>query len=692
MHPTVFLQDLAYVLGIAAVTTVVFQRLRQPVVLGYLLAGLIVGPHLEFSPVADAETIRELSELGVILLMFSLGLEFSLRRIVRLGGTVALVAAVEIGLMLTLGYLTAQLLGWSSFDSLVGAFLVAISSTMIIARAFQDRKVEGRLAELVFGVLIMEDLVAILLIAALAAIAGGNGLDAATLGRVGLRLLAFLAGMMALGLLVVPRLMRTIVRLRRPETTLVASVGLSFAAALLAQQAGYSVALGAFLAGSLVAESGTAHQVEALVRPVRDMFAAIFFVAVGMLIDPAMFLEYWPAIAAFTAVVLVGKVTGVSIGAFIAGNGVRTSVRAGMSMAQIGEFSFIIAALAMQLGAASEFLYPVAVAVSVLTAYLTPWMIRGAEPLALYVDRRLPRAIQTFVSLYGSWIEQLRSGRQPVARERRWVRLLALDAVLLAGLIIGVAVNRDRLVEVLRELLPLDPDAARTVVLLVAAAAALPFAIGIVGLARRLGQAMAERILPPAARGVDYALAPRRALMVTLQIAVVLVVGLPMVAVTQPFLPPYRGPAVVLAIVLVLGVAFWRSATNLQGHMRAGAQLIVEALAPSRKGPRDAYGELHRLEEVQHLLPGLGTLVPVRVGSADGCANQSLASLNLRGRTGATAVALLRGDERIVFPTAREILRPGDVLALSGSREAIQAATALLHSPAERPEPTPTPA
>jgi CPA2 family monovalent cation:H+ antiporter-2 len=676
-----FLKDLAVVLGVAAVTTVVFQRLRLPVVLGYLLAGLVVGPHVPFTLVAEVTTVRTLAELGVVLLMFSLGLEFSLRKLVRLGPRVALVAVLEVGLVLTLGYIAGQLLGWSPLTSAFAGAVVAISSTMVVARVLAEERAEAPLRDLVFGVLVVEDLVAILLIAALTALTYEGTLSAARVLSTGGRLLAFLAGSFAMGLLVVPPSMRAIARLRSPETTLVASIGFCFTGALVALWAGYSVALGAFLAGSLVAESGAARQVAQLVRPVRDMFAAIFFVAVGMLLDPLIVREEWGVVLVLVAVVLVGKTVGVSIGAFLTGHGTKLSLRAGFSLAQVGEFSFIIAGLGVALGGPAASLPHVAVAICAITAFLAPLLGRISEPLALYVDRRLPRPLQTFVTLYGSWVELLRERNEritPWAAVRAAGRFVLLDAVLLAGLIIGVSINRRDLLGLVERFTPGAAPGGPWLLLLLAAGCAAPFALGLVRSSRRLGHALAEVALPGRGAGkMDPADAPRRAFVVTLQIAVVMMVGIPLIAITQPFLPPFQGAALALTALVLLGLTFWRTATNLQGHMRAGAEIVAEAL-----GSRRAGAESETLEQVQRMLPGLGTLVPVRVGPASAAAGRSLAELNLRGRTGATAVALRRGgvDEQIVFPTAKVVLQEGDLLALSGSHDSIAEAVRLLEA------------
>jgi len=581
------LTDLALILCVAAVTTVVFQRIKQPVVLGYLLAGLIVGPHVPVPLFADEAVAHTFSELGVILLMFSLGLEFSLRQLIKVGPTAGVVAVIQCSLMIWLGYLTGRLFGWTVFESVFAGALIAISSTTIIVKAFAERGVKGGLAELVFGILIVEDLIAILLLAVLTAVASGAGLSWAALALTVGRLAAFLVGQLVVGMLVIPRLVRLIVKLGREETTIVACVGISFAFALVAQRFGYSVALGAFLGGAIVAESGEGKTIERAIQPVRDVFAAVFFVAVGMLIDPTLVAKHWVAVLVLTAVVVVGKVVGVAIGAFVAGSGVRTSVQAGLSLAQIGEFSFIIAGLGVALGVVGNFLYAIAVAVSALTTLFTPWLIRASGGIASYVDRRLPHALQTYATLYGSWVDQLRERpRQQTAwrKIRRLGALLLLDVAAIASIVIAASLNMARLVRLAGELVKLEPGAGRTLVMVAALVLATPFVLGAVRLARALGLAIATEALPSNEGALDLAAAPRRALLVTLQLAILLIAGIPLAAITQPFLPSFPSVALLLAGILLLIVPFWRSAANLEGHVRAGAQ--VHPRGPGQPKPR----------------------------------------------------------------------------------------------------------
>jgi CPA2 family monovalent cation:H+ antiporter-2 len=578
-----FLQALAIVLGVAAFTTVLFQRLRQPVVLGYILAGLIVGPHVPIPLVAETWIVQTLSELGVILLMFALGLEFTLRKLLAVGPTAGITGVIQCSALMWIGYAIGLAFGWTPQESVFTGAIIAISSTTIIAKAFDEQRIRGSLRELVVGILIVEDLIAILLMAALTAVATGTGLSAGSLAATVGRLVAFLVGLTVVGLLVVPRTVRFVVRLRRDETTLVACIGICFAVALLASGFGYSVALGAFIAGMLVAESGEGHEIERLVHPVRDVFAAIFFVSVGMLIDPRLLLEHWGAISALTFAVVAGKILSVSLAAFFTGNGVRTSVQAGMSLAQIGEFSFIIAALGLSLEATGDFLYPVAVAVSALTTLSTPWLIRFSGPVASWIDRKLPRPLQTFVGLYGSWFEQLRAAPregQSQSRVRRLARLLLVDALVLGSIVIGAALTIRSAAATLTAAFGLPETLVDLVLVAAVIALCLPFGVGIVRCSRSLGVALAERALPVEAPGrLDLAAAARKALIASLEVVILAAVVLPVVAITQPLLPGWGSASVVAALFAVIAVGLWRSTTNLDAHVRAGAEVVVEALA-----------------------------------------------------------------------------------------------------------------
>ncbi len=671
------LTELAAVMCVAAVTTVVFQKIRQPVVLGYLLAGLIVGSHVPIPVFANEALTHELSELGVVMLMFTLGLEFSLRQLAKVGPTAGIVALIQCSLMIWLGTMVASLFGWTGLEGLFTGALIAISSTTIIVKAFSEQGVKGKIAEFVFGILIVEDLIAILLLAVLTPIASGVSMTAGQLAWVTAKLATFLAAMLILGLFLVPRFVRLIVKIGRVETTVVASIGICFACALLARSFGYSVALGAFIGGALVAESGHGKQIEHAIEGVRDLFAAIFFVSVGMLIDPGLVAENWLAVVVLTVVVVVGKVVGVAIGSFLAGRSVRTSVQAGMSLAQIGEFSFIIAGVGVTLGAVGPHLSPIAVAVSALTTLLTPWLIRASSPLAALVDRHLPPSLQTFASLYGSWIEGLKATPEHKTawmQIRRLAGFVALDLAAFTTIVIATSLNLQRAVGLLGRLTPLDPRWLRWAVLATAAALTVPFLFGAIRVARALAAALVAEALPPPVGDFDAAAASRRALRVTLQLAILVVGGIPVAALTQPFLHTFPTVLVVMVGAALLLVGLVRSAANLQGHVRAGAQVILESLAN-----QTASGEAAKLPETtRRLVPGLGdtTTLPIAPGSP--AVGRTLKELNLRGLTGATVIAIDRGELDVVYPKADETIIAHDVLVLAGTEEAVAAARDLL--------------
>jgi CPA2 family monovalent cation:H+ antiporter-2 len=670
-----FLRDLALILATAALATVTFQRLRLPVIVGYLVAGMLVGPLAPTRLIQDPETIETLAELGVVLLLFSIGLEFRFRKLATLGPRVALATVVEVGLMLVLGFSAARLMGWSVLPALAAAGLVAISSTMVVSRTLADARADRRLKDIVFGVLVMEDLFAIVIIAVLTTVAAGDALTGPMLGRTLTRLALFLAAMIAGGMLIVPRAMRAAVALKRAETTLVASLGICFLFALMTGLAGYSVALGGFIAGALVAEAGVQHLVADTIRPVRDLFAAIFFVAVGMLFEPMLVLAEWRITLVLFVIVVVGKVIGVTLGVFLAGYGTRDAVRSGVTLAQIGEFAFVIAGIGSAAGRGQDALYAVAVAVATLTAFTTPLFVARAGAVASWVDKHLPHRVQTFSSLYASWVELLVAGRSKVTRAtvvRRQIRFALLDAACITATVIGTSIIHRRL--------PGWVDGGGGLVvrygaLLAGALVTLPFGYGLVRTLRKLSGSLAEAALPRPAKGIDQAYAPRRTLQVSLKIGMAIALGVPMAAFMLPFVPSLGVTGVAVAILALLGISFWRTASDLESHARAGAELVVHVLAK-----QGSQADTDTFEVVRTLLPGMGTIVPLEVAAGSEAEGKTLGELALRGRTGATVVALSRGEQRTSFPPASTRLHAGDMLALTGSGDAIAAAAALLRA------------
>ena len=366
MHAEAFVQDLAVIMLVAGLVTLLFHQLKLPVVLGYILAGVLIGPHTPpFALIHDQQTIHTLAELGVVFLLFSLGLEFSLKKLAKVGMAALIAGITEIAVMIWLGYQIGSAFGWQTMDSLFLGAMLAISSTTIIIKALEGLDLKNeKFAQLIFGVLIIEDILAIAILVLLAGIATSGHVSTtavfATLGELTL----FIIVSLVVGILTIPRLLNYIDNFRSNEMLLISVLGLLFGFCLLVIKLEYSMALGAFLIGAIIAESRQVEKIEHLIEPIRDMFSAIFFVAIGLLFNPNVLVDYAVPILVITLAVVVGKVVSCSLGAFVAGQDARTSVKVGMGLAQIGEFSFIIASLGVALKVTSDFLYPIAVAVA----------------------------------------------------------------------------------------------------------------------------------------------------------------------------------------------------------------------------------------------------------------------------------------------------------------------------------------
>lgn len=679
-----FLRNLALVLCVAAFAAVVFQRLRMPVIFGYLVAGMIVGPHMPIPLVANETMIHSLSELGVTLLMYSLGLDFSLRRFLKIGATVGVASVVAAALMFILGYAVAGALGWTPVEQAFTGAMVSITSTTVLAHTLMGKEMPRRMRDMVYGISIIDDIVGFVFIAALSAIAAGGGVSLKVISTTGASLLSFLVILTVLGMLVLPRLMRLIVSLGSAETTLIAGVGIAFLSALLAMYFGFSVALGSFTAGLLVAESGHGRRVEKLIEPVRDMFVAIFFVSVGMLIDPSVLIEHWGAVVALTLLILLGKTFSISVGVFLNGFGLPMALRAGLSMAHIGEFSFIIAGVGVATGAARGFLYPVVIAASALTILVAPYMANIAPRVSQQLDRNLPRKLQTFISLYGSWIEEMKTRRtdsEGTSEVRRLLRRLFVDILVIVVLIVAVGVQMDSLTALLRQWSEGAEGIGVFIVITAVAITAIPFVIGTVRISRALATIMAFGALPAGPEAVDRAMAPRTALIVTLQSAILIGVSLPVVAVLQVFVPRLSALWVLLVIATLLGISIWRASGTLHSHALAGAEAIVLALTQNNRASGSEELLSQTMENVSVLLPGLGHPGAVRLESGNPTIGRTLRELDIRGLTGATVLAITRvkeGARQAVIPTGKEKLEVDDVVALAGTEESVQAARQIL--------------
>ena len=389
----ILITDLTLISIYAGITILLFKWLKQPVVLGYILAGIIAGPYLtDFPSVTDKENITIWADIGVIFLLFSLGLEFSFKKIVNVGKTAIITAMTNIIFMLFVGYTTGRMLGWSTTDSLFLGGMISMSSTTIIIKAFEELNLKRmKFTDLVFGILVVEDLVGILLLVLLPTVALSNSVDGLEMLSSTLKLVFFLILCFIVGVYLVPTFLKKVSPYLNEEVLLILSIALCMSMVLLATSSGFSSALGAFIMGSILAETDLAHKMEDVLKPVKDFFGAVFFVSVGMMVDPAMFVVYaWP-ILCITIVVVLGKVFFTCLGMTISGQSPKTSVSCGFSLAQVGEFAFIIAALGMSLGVLDNYVYPIIVAVSVITTFTTPMMIKSATPFYNHVHTVLPQ-------------------------------------------------------------------------------------------------------------------------------------------------------------------------------------------------------------------------------------------------------------------------------------------------------------
>ena len=437
-HLPNLITDLALILCAAAITSLLFKKLKQPIVLGYILAGLLVSPHVKLFPsVSDLEGVAVWAEIGVIFLLFSLGLEFSFKKLAKVGGTSSISGIFEIGMMLTLGYLTGKLLGWPLMDCLFLGGILSISSTTIIIRAFDELRVKNQnFAGAVLGILIIEDIVAVLLLVVLSTLSLKQQFEGIQLLISILKLFFFLCLWFIAGIFSLPSALKAGKKLLSDETLLVVALGLCFLMVVLATKAGFSAALGAFIMGSILAETTLAEKIEHLVQSVKDLFGAVFFVSVGMLLDPALLLQYWVPVLCITCVVILGKSVNVTIGSMLAGKDLKQSIQAGMSMSQIGEFSFIIAALGLSFKVTSSYLYPIAVGVSVITTFTTPYMIKLAGPVYNIVTKLLPRKWKQNLDRYSSGAQILPAESDWKIVLRSYLSNILINSVIIIALIL----------------------------------------------------------------------------------------------------------------------------------------------------------------------------------------------------------------------------------------------------------------
>ena len=674
------IRDLAVILIAAGATALLFHKIRLPAVLGYLAAGVLVGPHL--SPLAiihDVGGIQVLAELGVLFLLFSLGLDFHLGKLRRVGGLALTAGVLETGLMVGVGFLIARLFGWQPLDALFIGAILAISSTTIIVKVLSDLgRLKAPSTQAIFGILLVEDLVAVILIALLSSIALTGAVSVAAIAQVLVSVAIFVLATLVLGLVVVPRLVDHVAKLRVEEVLVLLAVGIAFATSMIAVALGLSIALGAFIAGAIVAESRASATVERKIAPLRDVFTAVFFVSIGILIDPADVARHWGAVLVLAAVSIVGKIAAVSLATFVAGYPPHQAVRVGIGMAMIGEFSFVIANLGGDLGVTSPFLLPIAVSVSAVTTLVTPPLIKRSDAIVGLLGRLAPSAARDFARMYSAWVARLRAPSSGDEAFSGGYDVGALVRVASYGaLLVALAVAASFTDAYLSATLGADFTlAARVGTLAAFVLLAVPVSIGLVRAVRKTVQSLASMVVPPRESQAGRGAAAAEVLRNTLYVFLAIVLAVILVAVGSAFLPPL--PVLLAAGLLVTFAAFF-----LRGSIRRLNRQLEQAVdALFQRGTATADARDQVLTLIRERYPWDMHVVSVIVPPGSRAAGRRIRDLQLPQRTGATIVTHEHEGRQAVNPPPDALISPGDTLGILGEKEQVALAKDLITSEA----------
>lgn len=630
---------------VSALVMVFCQRFRLPLVLGYLITGAVIGPNTPpFPLIKNLDSIYTLSELGIIFLLFSIGLEFSFKKLFKVGGVSLFAAALEILLMIWFGYMLGRSFGWGYMDSIFLGAILSVSSTTIIAKVLLELKiVTEKFAQVILGILIVEDLIAIVIIALLSGIAATGHLTWAQGGLATLKVTAFMIGLVFFGFLIVPRMLKHLSQTGITEMLLIAVLGLCFGSSFLAAKLGFSVALGAFLIGAIIAETPQNHEVVKIMEPIRDMFTAVFFVSVGMLIDPAVIWEYRFPILIVTLVTIVGKIVSCSLGSFLMGYESSTSFKVGLGLAQIGEFSFIIASLGQSTHVTSHFLYPIAVAVSAITTLTTPFLMQNSDRIIRTVKRFTPAPLVTFSNFYTTWVEQIREAGTQSDKKSRVMPMLRKDLTRLAFyaiagcVVIAFTVNWG---PKFRDLHPILYWGGVSIL-------ALPV---LIGMAYTLDHALWHSVflnIAPSRKSEQFQ-ETKRAVHRTFRFLVVFFTGLMFIAIGSIFYEDFPWAGALVGLAALSGLLLWDAARGVHARLE---QTILSVFDQERPLAPERQESVH--DELVHLI---SDKYPWEVETQDfmlpykECGvNRTIQDLKLRGETGVSIVSFTAIRAR--FPT-----------------------------------------
>ena len=653
-HLPKLIQDLALILIAGALVTLLFRRIKQPLVLGYIIAGFLVGPYFHLVPtVADQENIETLAEIGVIFLLFSLGLEFSFKKLVRVGASASITAFVEIIFITISGYLLGKLLGWSTMDSLFLGGMLASSSTTIILRAFDELGVKTRkFAGIVFGVLIVEDIVVILLMVLLSTMAVTRQFQGTEMLLTVLKLLFFLALWFIAGIFLLPTFLRKAKKLFDEETLLILSLGLCLGMVVLATAVGFSAELGAFVMGSIIAETTSAEKVEHLIKPVKDLFGAVFFVSVGMMIDPQAMVQYAGPIIWVTLLTIFGKLFSTTVGALLSGQPLKQAVQVGMSMAQIGEFAFIVATLGLSLGVISEFLFPVAVGVSAITTFTTPYFIKYSDSVFRFLERTFPSKWVNRLNNYSSSTQKIQADSDLKKVLRSYLQIALTNGIILLAIAL-LSVNA---------LLPfaarnIDDDNVRVLlVLLISLAAASPF----------LWAFMAKRPRNLAYKELwmdkKYNHGPLLAIEITRIALGILFITIWLNQLGSTTLTLVVGLPITIIVLVIFSKRIQRFYQRIENRFLSNLNAREEAA--TKDDSMKAHVSRRTADIQSYLQPWDAHIVEMEVKPEAVYIGKSLSDLKWREQYGINVVYIKRGDKLIHTPTRDNKLLPFDMIGI----------------------------
>ncbi|MCD7916038.1 MAG: cation:proton antiporter [Tannerellaceae bacterium] len=654
-HLPTFVTDLAIILIMAGIATILFKWLKQPVVLGYIVAGFIAGPFVSWLPtVTEMANVETWAEIGVIFLLFALGLEFSFKKVIEVGGTASIATLINMGSMIIIGYIVGQLLGWSTMDSIFLGGMISMSSTTIIIKAFTDMRLQKqKFANIVFGMLIVEDLAAILMMVLLSTVASSNRFEGGELLNSIFRLFFFVLIWFVVGIYLVPTMLKVLKKYLNDETLLILCVGLCLGMVLFAARVDFSAALGAFIMGSILAETIQVKHIEHLVEPLKNLFGAVFFVSVGMLIDPNIIVEYAGLILMLTLVVLIGRVIFATAGVLAAGHGLKVSIQAGFSLAQIGEFSFIIASLGMSLGVIHPKLYPIIVAVSIITTFTTPYFIKLSTPLYYIIEKHIPPRWEKLLHGYG------KSEYQIVNDPNDWVKLLRSIALLVA-VYSALALAVEFLCEdyfipfVIQHIAGLRGQILAAIVTLLLMA---PFLRAIV---MKKNRSIEFRNL------WEWGAFNRFMLISIIVLRVVICIAL----VLRILIPLFPNATVLMGFISLGVIIMVIYSQGFKKQSRRIEERFLENLNQKELQEQKNAAFLPKTQSA--LLSKQIHIEEIEVSPLSPKVGKTLKESNFRRNTGVHIVSIIRGNKKINIPDANERLYPYDKIIVAGSDKEIQ--------------------